>query len=147
MSSFSFRDLYLLIDSVFGDRISEEYVNREGQVVGGNLYQAVPIACEMDPVTGRITAGVRPWAEPWIAAGVPGAFEAVGGDEASVRAMFAQLDMYCRLRLPDEYLARFNEPFDTDNRLKAFGPPRLGATEEPDLPFDELYGLVTHIFG
>ena len=76
-------------------------------------------------------------------------FEAVGSDRESVVSVFARVDAYVRLLLPEGFLARFDVPFPDDRwgdrADQAFERP-VGVAGE-SVTFEGLYDFVGSFFG
>ena len=145
---YSFKTLFLDFKDYFGQRLTSRTYEPDFQTFTGVLYGAVQIRGRLDVVAGEFSVVILLGLERTLRGGAGGPFVSAA-DAESVRGVFAALDAEVRLRLPDEYLAEFEVPFDRD--LQFYGKrrtrPSAGDALPPDLVFPELNAFVLEFFG
>ena len=116
----------------------------------GTFYETVPVAFRVDPATGRFQGAVMVPSEDtdFVWAPVGRVFEAVGSDRESAVSVFARVDAYVRLLLPEGFLARFDVPFPDGSVYGVYGafPDSVEAAGEP-VTFEGMYDFVGSFFG
>ncbi|MDJ0338445.1 hypothetical protein [Cryobacterium sp. PH31-O1] len=139
----TFDELYDQMLAYFGQRLDMPTYSPGSQTFTGVLYGAMCIRAVLDPASGGFSAAIFVGANRDDRGGSEGQFVSAG-DRDSVLGALRAVDESCRLRLPDNYLAKFDVVFDRSLRL--FGP-RKGGLPAPSLPYAKFYEFALNFFG
>ncbi|KGJ71731.1 hypothetical protein GY21_20205 [Cryobacterium roopkundense] len=139
----TFDELYDQFVAYFGQRLDVPTYSPGSKTVTGVLYGAILIRAVLNLEEDRFSAAIVVGAAHEVVRSPGGHFECAG-DRESVVDVLRAVDESCRLRLPDDYLATFDVPFDKN--LRIFGP-RSTRPPAPSMPYGEFYGFALDFFG
>ena len=107
------KDLYLLVENVYGYKVKMQYINSEKNEVGGVLYDSFFIKCDTNDEYGRFGAGICFGEQKYTITEFLGKRCSLNSDKESIKESLQIIDDYCRLRLPDKFLDAYYKAYVT----------------------------------
>lgn len=100
-------ELYYLVLEFFGDRVSKPYINSERQEMTCILYDSFVFKCEIDNRYGTFGGGIL-LDSSHVVTRFFGEQISLNSDKISILNSLKIIDDYCRLRLPDKFLEKYD---------------------------------------
>ncbi len=101
-----------LIESFFGYKADVLYKDTEKKEVVCMLYNAFLLKCNLDDRYGRFGAGIVFGSQEATISEFFGKRCSLNTDEKSIKESLQIIDDYCRLRLPDKFLAKYDKSYN-----------------------------------
>ncbi len=103
-------DFNILVKRFFGQRATQRTYARETKVFTAILYETFPLRCGLDGEHGTFTAGIETAGGSYLTTFF-GKHASFNSDAESIIKSLTLIDEWCRLHLPDKFLARYEAAF------------------------------------
>jgi hypothetical protein len=106
-------EFFDLVRDHFGDKVLDEMVDTSARTYWDTLYESFRFTCGLDDQYGRFTGGIAAGGDEFFTTFF-GQSLSQNDDRDSILANLRLVDEWCRLRLPDKFLARYEAALGLD---------------------------------
>ncbi len=109
------KELYLIVKKFYGYKIKMLYMNSGEKTVGGLLYDSFFLECRIDDLNNKFTVGICLGRPERVIRNFWGKDTLCDCNEELIVNKLVIIDHYCRLRLPDKFLEKYELAYAGDN--------------------------------
>jgi hypothetical protein len=107
------REFFDLVRDFFGDKVLDEMVDTAGPTYWCTLYESFRLTCGLNEQYGQFTGGIAAGSDEYFTTFFGEGFSR-NSDRESILENLRMVDEWCRLRLPDKFLERYEAALGID---------------------------------
>ncbi len=110
MNKLNIEEIFILVDEFFGHKLTSRSLNLDDNELQIVLYDSFVFEFSVDDRYEVFGAGLKLF-DGQLLLSVLGESLAINNDEKAIIGTFEKADRYCRLRLPDKFLTKYDEVY------------------------------------